>query len=363
MPKCCYRCFKDPWLKGLIHAHADKLGTCRYCGSQQVALVDLAVLRDPIRNLLSLYTPLSAGDVVLPWEDPFDVGEYLPDLIQDDWQIFSDALVDSETAIDLMYEIDLSGWEKDSGEDLVDKGDLYTRRSNVYHTSPTEAWESFCEDVRHNPGAEPEFRVSVEDELFKAEARIAQGTILFRARPGCNCGEDGTNEPYVDKHIGAPPNQKARAARLNKQGEVLLYCADQKLTAIGEVRPWRGLVVTVGQFKARRDLRILDLSWYLATPNPFTTEQLPYELEITNLVNGFGDDLSRPLERPDDAYGYLPSQKLSQIILAAGFDGVRYRSAMEPNGTNVAFYDPTVLEFTESKLVRVTSVRIDSEDC
>jgi hypothetical protein len=37
-----------------------------------------------------------------------------------------------------------------------------------------------------------------------------------------------------------------------------------------------------------------------------------------------------PLERPDDAYGYVPSQKLSDIIKSAGFDGVRYRSAMEP---------------------------------
>jgi len=38
----------------------------------------LAVLRDPIRNLLSLYTPLSAGDVVLPWEDPFDCRRVSP---------------------------------------------------------------------------------------------------------------------------------------------------------------------------------------------------------------------------------------------------------------------------------------------
>jgi hypothetical protein len=70
-----------------------------------------------------------------------------------------------------------------------------------------------------------------------------------------------------------------------------------------------------------------------------------------------------PLERPDDAYGYVPSQKLSDIIKSAGFDGVRYRSAMEPkNGTNVALYDPAVVEFQESKLVRITSVDIHSEE-
>src|SRR6266436_5410164 len=144
MPYCCYRCFKDRWLKALIHEYADRLGTCEFCDCKSVALVDVIVLRDPIRNLLSLYTPLSAGNVLLPWEDPIDVGVQLTNLVQEDWEIFADALADSEGALDLLYEIDLSGWEKDSGEDLIDRGDLYTRRDNVYRTSATEAWQAYC---------------------------------------------------------------------------------------------------------------------------------------------------------------------------------------------------------------------------
>ncbi len=363
MPYCCYRCFKDRWLKALIHEYADRLGTCAFCDCKSVALVDVSVLRDPIRNLLSLYTPLSAGNVILPWEDPLDVGDRLTDLVQEDWEIFSEALSDSERALDLLYEIDLSEWEKDSGEDLLDKGDLYTRRRNVYHTSATEAWEAFCEEVKSTPEADPDFSVPIEEDLFKAEAPIAAGTILFRARPGCNLDESGNNDPYVDADIGPPPIEKAKPARLSRVGEVLLYCADQEGTAIGEIRPWRGLIVTVARFRARKDLTILDLSTRLSPPNPFTTEQLGYELEMTHLINGFGDDLSLPLERPDDVYGYLPSQKLSDIIRAAGFDGVRYRSAMAPDGTNVALYDSRVAEFVESKLERVTAVQITSEDC
>ena len=262
----------------------------------------------------------------------------------------------------MLYEIDLAGWEKDSGEDVLDKGDLYTRRGNVYHTSATEAWEAFCEDVRNTPEADPDFGLPIEEDLFKAEARISKDAVLFRARPGCNCDDDGNNHPYVGADMGAPPIAKANPARLNRNGEVLLYCADQEITAVGEIRPWRGLVVTVARFRAQKDLRVLDLSTRLLRPNAFTTEMLGYEIELTRLINGFGDELSLPLERPDDVYGYLPSQKLSDIIKSAGFDGVRYRSAMAPDGTNVALYDPSVMEFVESHLQRVTAIRIASED-
>ena len=58
----------------------------------------------------------------------------------------------------------------------------------------------------------------------------------------------------------------------------------RKPLPVGEIRPWRGLIVTVGRFRARKDLVILDLSTRLSRPNPLTTEQLGYELEMMRLM-------------------------------------------------------------------------------
>jgi hypothetical protein len=331
------------------------------------ALVDINVLYDAFENLLSIYTPLSAGDVIYPWEDPFDAGDNLVTLIQEDWDLFSEALSD-ERASDLIIAIQRSGWEKDSGEDLIDAGDLYTRRSSIYHTPPAEVWEEFCEEVKENPDLEPTFHEYVDQELCRAEVILRQGTILYRTRSGFEC-EDRIKRPYRGESIGAPPLEKVksgqieiRAGRLNRAGRVLFYCADREETAVSEMRPWRGLRLSVGTFRVLRDLRIVDLSRPLKKPNPFVATPLRYELEITHLLNSFASDLSMPLERGNDETGYIPCQKLSGIIQEACFDGVRYSSAMAPTGTNIALYDPSTVEEISSKLVRVTDVEIKYED-
>lgn len=213
--------------------------------------------------------------------------------------------------------------------------------------------------MRQNPDAEPTFRAPIEEEFFRSEVVLETDTVIFRARLGGNVDEDGFTEPYSGADIGAPPNDKARPARLSRDGEVLLYCADEEITAVAEVRPWRGLVVSIGEFRPAQRLHILDLSKTLRPPNPFTTPSLRYELEINALVNAFGDDLSFPLERQDDNCGYLPSQKISDLVRAVGFDGIRYRSALAPNGTNVAFFTPASAEFIRSRLVRVTSTQLE----
>jgi len=217
MPDCCYRCFKHPWLKRLIDESATKLGTCGFCGSREVALSDVGNVRDPLLNVVSLYTALT-GDALLPWENPIEIGDTLEHLLQEDWDLFSDALIDSGQVLDLIHAIDISGWEKDSGEDLIDTNELYIRPRNLYQLTPNEAWDQFRNEVRGNPDADPDLRFAVEDDLFRGEKRIPKGTELFRARPGCHSDDSGINKPYVDGDIGAPPVGKARPARLSRQG-------------------------------------------------------------------------------------------------------------------------------------------------
>lgn len=175
MKRCCYRCFSPPWLKKLIHTDADGLGLCAFCGSKSTALADVSVLYDSFQNLLSMYNPARDGETLHSWEDAFEAGEILTDLIQDDWEIFSDALLNSDKATELIVAIQLSGWEKDSGEDLIDTGTLYSRRRSIYHTPPAQAWERYCEDIKEEPDSNPEIYAFLTEELYRVEEILPGG--------------------------------------------------------------------------------------------------------------------------------------------------------------------------------------------
>jgi len=199
----------------------------------------------------------------------------------------------------------------------------------------------------------------LEDELVRMEVVLPTGTTLYRARPGFVGHGRGVGKPYEGADIGAPPPEKARAARANREGEVVLYAADQEATAIAEVRPWRGLYVSVADPRATHDLRLVDLSKPPRPSNPFTAEAPQYEQEIEELLAAFGEELGRPVRRADDARDYLPCQKLVRRIRASGFyDGIRYPSAMVEGGTNVVLFDPAVADIGPSKLVEVTQVGV-----
>jgi hypothetical protein len=81
-----------------------------------------------------------------------------------------------------------------------------------------------------------------------------------------------------------------------------------------------------------------------------------WEIEIRGLLDGLSEEMSRPLERTDDMTTYVPCQKLSDFIRASDFDGIRYPSALNPEGSSIVFFDPEVAEVANSKLVEITEV-------
>jgi RES domain-containing protein len=200
------------------------------------------------------------------------------------------------------------------------------------------------------------------EDLAKLSVTLAIATRLHRARPGFKPGEYGEREAYKGDDIGAPPTAKAKAGRVNVDGQRVFYCADQEATAVSEVRPPRGFYVSVASVAVNREVRILDLAKGPPGINPFITETLRWDVEIQSLLIAFGEEMSLPLERDDDPAHYRPCQRLADYIRDARYDGIRYPSALNPNGTNVVFFDPTVVTIGESKLVKITQNTLRYED-
>ncbi len=358
---CCPRCFSYRWVKHIVRETATKKGTCDYCEAKLVPIVDVAALREPFSNLVRMYSPLEAGVNVFLFKEsnPLSFGTQLLDLVQEDWDVFGDPLIQTDRAYDLLEDILNCNWDDDSGESPINARELYTRTESLFHDSLSEKWAEFREQATKDPTLKPDFHELFGENLARAATEIKQGIILYRSRPGFAVDENDRPVAYAGTEIGAPPTEKTLPSRASPKGKRVLYCADELKTAIAEIRPQRGLLVSVAKMRVVRDLRILDLCARLANLNPFVEESLTYELELREVLADFSDDLARPLRRTDNpVLDYLANQKIAALVEEAGYHGIIYRSAMAPSGKNIVLFDPDAAEPIESELVEVKQITI-----
>lgn len=347
--KCCADCFAHPWLKQKTQRLSQEIGLCRYCGSENGKLVEVAALSNYFENLLTLYAPSNS-----PHGDP------LTDLLQNQWEVFSDPLYESGKAPKLVEDIMLSTWDDDDGEPPLDAHELYVRVGSSLDY--LERFDMFLQDARETPDADPDFPDALTEDIWRFENVIPAGTILYRARRGYESEERGDKRPWTGRNIG--PNPAGPAGRANRAGKVVLYCADHRRTAIAEIRPTRGLLVSICELRTTSELRILDLTRPREVINPFLASDglLPYWLELEELLDRIAWALAKPLERDDNPLDYVPSQRLSEFAEQVHFHGIRYPSAMDQDGTNLVIFDPTMCDVLESRLVKITALTVEYTD-
>ena len=353
--KCCVDCFAHEWLREFVFDNSDDVGVCEYCYSEGMRVIEVGDLYEPFHNLMRLYIPKGEAFLV---PDLSPDGEPLLDLIQEDYEVFADESRASEVAARLLEDILCSGWDDDSGEPLVDAHDLYVRYSDEWgHATMADQWKNYCAEVKAYPLRKPRLHPLFSEELGRQEVEVQQGAIFYRSRLGFDVADDGP-QPYKGKAIGAPPPNKAKPGRANKQREVVLYVADEEDTAIAEARPSRGNLVSVAELRAISDLRLVDLRSPMRPSNPFIDETPQYELELECLLRAFAEELARPLRRTDDHREYRPCQMLARQIRECGYDGIRYPSAMNLAGSNVVIFDPDLAEVRAPKLVEIEGVKV-----
>ena len=191
----------------------------------------------------------------------------------DEWKVFSDTRHNEATAIYLFNDIVNAAWDDDDGEPPVDAADYYRRRHTV-----SDEWDDFCEEVRLDSTTPFPLNEYMHEEFGRRLVMAPAGSTLFRARLGC-VDEDGVSVPYRGADIGAPPIT-ANSGRAHRAPERVLYVADEEATCVAEVRPARGMNISVCTMMPTRDLRIVDLSRKGAWPDPFFTEEPLYHMDM-----------------------------------------------------------------------------------
>ncbi len=165
--------------------------------------------------------------------------------------------------------------------------------------------------------------------------------------------------PYPPERM-RPPQNRAIEGRANPKGIPYLYVATSKETALAEVRPWIGALVSVGQFKTLRELRIVNCTTDLKGHRlylEFEKEPSPDEREESVWAD-IDRAFAMPVTPSDDLADYVPTQIIAELFKAHGFDGIAYRSSLGP-GHNLALFDLNAAELINCHLFEVKTINFE----
>ncbi len=290
-------------------------GSCSYCRTTGVNLVEPVALRDVFELLINIYEPDPAGKSLVEW-------------LKEDWDLFSHTAMDVAHAKELLSEI-------------LDDGDIVRQPfspSAAYHSEALARWETLRDELMYknryflDEGLDADRLKELLDHLpadnMPAKwyrARILNGDVA-----------------YPIGEMGAPPARVATHGRANPAGIPYLYLGSLPDTAAAELRPHTGEVACVAEFTMASPLKLVDLRNPRGLVSPFVLGdasaigQLRADIAF---LERLGNELTRPVLPRGAAIDYIPSQYLCEFIKKAGHDGVVYRSSVS-EGINLALFDP-----------------------
>lgn len=327
MAKCCANCFSDRLIIDYINKENDEIGDCKYCGTKQTKIVNTGSFTDVFESLIELYTE-SSETFALP----------LNILVQQDWEVFKNIGIANNLFPDIVNGL-YSG--------------TYTHK-NINEKSVRGYWDSFKHEVKHNNRFFPKSdQLDLSDlRAWLQELEAEKYTkITYRARIS-----NSKNAISIDK-MGRPPMDEATAGRANPIGISYLYLATNDKTAIAEVRPHKGDVVTIVKVKIPKNLRLADLRNPKKYLSPFTRpdEEAEQLFKYIALLQHLGEELSKPILPREAHLEYLPSQYLAELIKDSGFDGIIFKSSVG-NGDNYALFRDDGVEYLETKLQKIDNL-------
>jgi hypothetical protein len=164
--------------------------------------------------------------------------------------------------------------------------------------------------------------------------------------------------------MGAPPPRLATSGRASAAGIPVLYTAQEKGTAVSEIRPQREARITIANMQTKKEIVIVDLTAIPFVPSPFGhgDENLSWLIRRSAFLRCIDKALSVPIHKDDADIEYVPTQYVAEVIKESGYDGIQYRSSLRKGGNNIVLFDPNVVDIDpKTELVRITATSIEFE--
>lgn len=129
-------------------------------------------------------------------------------------------------------------------------------------------WNDFIKEIKTNNRFHIDmFNKNVLNEFCEYAARIInKGLIFYRAR-------NSTIGGFSISEMGSPPQEKASAGRVNPIGIRCLYLSNDKETTLHEIRAGALDYVTIGEFKLKQNIKVIDFTTMDKT-SPFQVQDI-----------------------------------------------------------------------------------------
>ena len=354
----CQNCIRDADLKKLAEDEWEE-ENCSECGSIGKLAISTERLGSIIEVVLRrLYYPRDIYPVISDDSEKISYvqsGETMSFIIQEIIGQYFECMDELVKGVIDADEFD----PRDGGEPYWDASASYERIVNVYE-HVIGSWESTLFELKHSrrffsPSANVLFSHLFADlgklRVLRGRMRsqsvvrvMPAGTILFRARVS-NILVDlkkASDDPL--DFVGPPPQEKARAGRMNAEGVVVLYCAQDEETCLAEMRPVIGGEIALIKLESQEDLRILDFALLEKaligdSPGYFDPNYFK-ELERRKLLQRLHQLISQPVI-PGHEADYLITQTMAEYLShvhESKIDGISFSSAQRADGVNVVLF-------------------------
>lgn len=352
MTSLCIDCCKSDQLKSLIQENGSIVDKCNICGSSNIEALDCEehdfaqLFKAMIRYHYSEwdYNRHFGGDhleslfyrenPILNWASHFDELKLeeaimtLIELVYEDYE-------DYEDGVSLFAGYSEEGYQNILLVALKDDFDArLSRLSSELEKKNYFLLEKIGSDL-------------LTSHVSRLQAYIEETSEYYRARIGYQkeetplfgWGEEPYYSPYTDKELGAPSPLKTNSGRINRIGVSFLYLASDEETAISEVRPHPGQVISTGKFRCNKRAKVADFS-LIDIAHYYKNDKLLDEFLLLKSIDKL---FSQPVP-PENQYKYFLTQFLSDTLRNLGFDGVVFQSSIG-TGINLAIFNPTSFSF------------------
>ncbi len=188
----------------------------------------------------------------------------------------------------------------------------------------------------------------LETLLATSEDRVRvleKGSVLWRAQLGHDWRPEYWRGKVVEKLPCAfspqrmkPLENSASEGRANPKGMPYLYLSNDRDTALSEVRPWIGSVISAGKFGTNRELRLFDFSVEYGKARYYPFNKASDEQKTQAVWAQIDNSFSQPVNESDTSSNYVPTQVIAEYIKSKGYDGIVFKSSLA-KGHNIALFD------------------------
>ena len=243
-----------------------------------------------------------------------------------------------------------------------------------------EDYNIFCEATKNknryiHGAAVMNFLDYIWETREDREVTLEKGYSFFRAQlgnGGYSIGEDEGGNKYEENELTPFSKERMKPnlncvveGRANPKGIAYLYLTTDLETAISEVKPFLGSTISLGIFKIKEELTLIECAYF----NEFEDKKIS-NIKINNLSkedkrklavwSNIDSAFSEPINSTDETCEYVPTQIIAEFFKSKGIDGIAHKSSLS-KGANVVLFDLNMADLTCCYLYEVKSVDFKSE--